>query len=81
MGAGNWRKLVSSPNRFREFFMTGWVLRNDGEQAVVKLENGDRVRFYRADSIDPKTKDQFLRDMPVGPLSPEMSIEDLGPEN
>lgn len=57
--------------------MTGTVISNDGDIAIVLLENGDRVRFERGWTLKSKTPAQFAKDLPVGPLSKEISIERL----
>ena len=59
--------------------MTGRVISNDGEVAIVILENGDRVRFERAWAAPghESTRDKFLVDLPVGPLRPEIQVERL----
>jgi len=53
--------------------MKGKVISNNGEQAIVELENGVRLAIEREKGIDcneinirPPSKEEFLRDMAVG---------------
>ena len=65
--------------------MTGQVLQNDGDVAIVLLDNGDRVRFERKWGIKflgdgtsvERTREEFLQDLPVGVLAESCSVERL----
>lgn len=60
--------------------MTGKVISNDGDVAIVILANGDRVRFERDWSPESKTREKFLEELPVGPFKEGIDVERLSDE-
>ncbi len=52
--------------------VNGIVLSNDGERAVVRMSNGDRVTFLRKDPQVEKvpTRKEFLSTLKPGEVSP-----------
>ena len=52
--------------------INGVTLSNDGEVAIVRMSDGDRVKFIRTDPAVEKvqSKERFLRDFKPGEVTP-----------
>ncbi|TMI88348.1 MAG: hypothetical protein E6H00_13015 [Bacillati bacterium ANGP1] len=54
--------------------MTGRIVSNDGEVAIVQADNGERIRFERTWALGlfrgqpALTRQEFLRELPTGEL-------------